>query len=70
MSIVRTEFTLSTTDESFAIPGDVSAEQIVTNYATQFPALRTMTNTSSVVTVEGVGEVRKIIFSPRTGTKG
>lgn len=70
MSIVRTEFYIQTTDEAFTLPGDLSAERIIADYSSQFPALRSMASTSEVVTVDGVGQVRKITFTARTGTKG
>lgn len=70
MAIARTQFTVTSTDEEYQVPGDFSSAQIVNNYSTQVPGLRNMVAEESVITVEGVGQVRNIVFKPRTGTKG
>ena len=70
MTVVRTQFTVTSTDEEFSVPGDLNAAQIIASYSTQVPALRNMAHTESVRNVDGVGSVRFITFSPRTGTKG
>jgi len=69
MAATRTIFTVTSTDEEFSIPGDLSPETIVANYSSTVSGLRNMTASSSYVTVDGES-VRKITFSPRTGTKG
>lgn len=68
-TIVRTEFTVVSTDTEYGLPGDWSADSIKRNYAAQISGL------SNMVAEERIenrvdGSVRIITFKPRTGTKG
>ncbi|MNK27625.1 hypothetical protein D3C87_459870 [compost metagenome] len=68
-TIVRTEFTVVSTDTEYTLPGDWSADTIKRNYAGQVPGLNSMTAAEQVVVRNGES-IRVITFSPRTGTKG
>ena len=69
MAINRTEITVTSMDSSFSVPGDMSPQQIQANYATQLQGIGNMSYTDNVET-RSDGEVRVVVFSPRTGTKG
>lgn len=64
-AITRTVFEVQSTGQEFDIPGDFTADQIVSSYQGNIPGLANM---QSVVREEG--DTRTITFSPRTGTKG
>lgn len=70
MAVTTTEFTISTTGESFSVPGDFSSAQIVANYAGDAPAIRNMQATERVETRGDGTQIRLITFSPRLGNKG
>lgn len=69
MTIVRTEFTIVSTDTEYTLPGDWNADSIKRNYATQIPGINGMQASERTETRNGE-QVRVITFSPRTGTKG
>ncbi len=71
MAIVRTELIVTSSDSDYAVPGDMSAAQLITAYSTQIPGLSNMTHTERTeYRAELGGDVRVVTFSPRTGTKG
>lgn len=65
MAITSTNIVIVSTDTSYNIPGDWSAEQVVATYASQIPGINNMT-AETVITED----VKTITFKPRTGTKG
>ena len=65
MAITSTNIVIVSTDTSYNIPGDWTAEQIVSNYSAQIPNLNSMTAETTIVE-----DVKTISFKPRTGTKG
>jgi hypothetical protein len=66
MSEVRTTvFEVVSTGQEFSVPGDWTAEQIVSSYGAHISGLGSM---SSEVTLDG--DTKSIVFRPRTGTKG
>ena len=69
MAIVKTEITITSTNDTYMAPGDLSIQQIKDNYADVIPGLRNMVGVTSVRTVDGQ-EIRSITFSPQTGSKG
>ena len=69
MAVVKTEFTVTSADSTYQIPGDWTPAQIVQNYASQVPGIGNMSFTERVET-RADGDVRVVTFSPRTGTKG
>ena len=68
--IVKTTVIITSTDSEYSLPGDVSVADIIASYSSQIPGLSSMQNSSQVQNIEGIGSVRVITFSPRTGTKG
>lgn len=69
-NIVRTELIVTTNDTDYQVPGDMSAQQLITAYGASIPGLSNMTHETRVEYREGVGNVRVVTFKPRTGTKG
>jgi hypothetical protein len=65
MAVTTTIFEVVSSGQEFQIPGDWTPEQIVSTYSSNIPGLGNMT---PEVTVEG--DVKRIVFRPRTGTKG
>lgn len=65
MAITSTNIVIVSTDTSYNIPGDWSADQVVATYASQIPGINNMT-AETVITED----VKTISFKPRTGTKG
>lgn len=63
--ITRTVFEVQSTGQEFDIPGDFTADQIVSSYSGNIPGLANMQ-----AQVREEGDTRTITFSPRTGTKG
>lgn len=70
MAIVRTIVDITSSDSSYEIPGDLTADQFINGYGAQVQGLSNMSNTSRVENRAGVGEVRVLTFTPRQGTKG
>jgi predicted regulator of Ras-like GTPase activity (Roadblock/LC7/MglB family) len=64
-AVASTNIVVVSTDTSYNIPGDWSAEQISSTYAAQIPGLSNMTAETTIV-----GDVKTVTFKPRTGTKG
>lgn len=69
MAIVKTEFTVTSQDTSYQIPGDWTAAAIIANYSSQVPGIGNMVATETIET-RAEGQVKVITFTPRTGTKG
>jgi hypothetical protein len=69
-NVVRTELILTTTDSDYQVPGDMSPQQLVAAYGASIPGLANMTFTERYEFRDGLGNVRIVTFSPRTGTKG
>lgn len=65
MAIAETKFDVVSSGQSYTVPGEWSAAQIVSMYSATIAGLGNMD--SSVV---DEGTVRTITFRPRTGTKG
>jgi hypothetical protein len=65
MTINVTIFEVVSTGQEFQVPGDQEVSAIVSAYSANIPGLASM---DSKVTVEG--DTKRIVFSPRTGTKG
>lgn len=65
MSITSTKIVISTTGQTFTLPGASSAEQVKTMYGSSVPAINSMDASTS-----DDGSVRTITFSARVGTKG
>jgi hypothetical protein len=70
VTIARTELIVTSSDSDYQVPGDMTAAQLVTAYASQIPGLSSMTSTERIEYRDGIGNVRVVTFSPRTGTKG
>lgn len=68
-TIVRTEIIVTTNDTDYQVPGDMSAQQVITAYSASIPGLSNMTYEERIETRD-IGQVRVITFKPRTGTKG
>ncbi len=64
-AVTSTNIVIVSTDTEYNIPGDWSAEQIATTYASQIPGIGNMVAETSIT-----GEVKTVTFKPRTGTKG
>lgn len=64
-AIASTNIVVVSTDTSYNIPGDWTAEQIVSNYSAQIPNLNSMTAETTII-----DDVKTVTFKPRTGTKG
>lgn len=69
MAVTTTNMIITATDQSFAVPGDWSAAQLVANYSSQLPGLANYAYTESVATGAD-GDVRTVTFTPKTGNKG
>lgn len=69
-NIVRTELIVTSLDTDYQVPGDMSIAQLVNAYSTSIAGLANMTASERIETRDGVGQVRVVTFSPRTGTKG
>jgi hypothetical protein len=65
MAIETTIMEIVSTGQEFTIPGDWSPEQLVATYGSNITGLSSM---ASEVTTEG--STKRIVFRPRTGTKG
>lgn len=65
MAVGTTVVEIASTGQEYSIPGDRTPEQIVAAYTANIPGLGNM---QSEVTVEG--DTKRIVFRPRTGTKG
>ena len=65
MAITSTNIVVVSTDTSYNIPGDWTAEQIAATYATQIPGLSNMVAETTITE-----DVKTVTFKPRTGTKG
>jgi hypothetical protein len=69
--VVRTELIITSSDTDYQIPGDMSASQLQTVYASQIPGLSNMVHETTVAYREALGgNVRTVTFKPKTGTKG
>lgn len=68
--IVRTELIVTSSDSDYQVPGDMSISQLVAAYSSAIPGLANMTSSEDIQNRPGVGRVRVVTFSPRTGTKG
>ncbi len=69
MAIVRTIIKVPTTDTQYSIPGDYTASQVQTMYASNIPGISNMTATTETATYAD-GDERIITFQPRSGNKG
>lgn len=69
MAVIKTIINVASTDTEYTIPGDWSADQIKTNYASDIPGIASMQYEERLIAVDG-GQAREITFKPRTGTKG
>jgi hypothetical protein len=69
MAIVRTIISIPSQDSQYAIPGEYTAAQVQTMYATQIPGIANMTSTVTEA-VGPTGEERTITFAARAGNKG
>ena len=65
MAVNTTIFEVISTGQEFSIPGDYSADQIISSYSANVPGLGSMEHTVTVT--DGV---KRIVFRPRTGAKG
>lgn len=65
MTITETKFDVVSSGQSYSIPGEWTAAQIVNMYSATIPGLSNM-ESSSV----DEGNIRTITFRPKTGTKG
>lgn len=65
MSITSTKVVISTTGQTFTLPGAQTADQVKSMYGSSVPVINSMD-----ARVEEAGEVRTITFVQRTGTKG
>ena len=65
MSTTTTKIVISTTGQTFTLPGSHTAEQVKSLYGSSVPAINSMDASSS-----DDGEVRTLTFSARVGTKG
>lgn len=65
MSIESTKVVISTTGQTFTLPGSQTAEQVKSIYGASLPAINSMDASSSED-----GTVRTLTFSARVGTKG
>lgn len=65
MSISATRMVISTSGQTFEIPGDFSAQQLVSMYGASVPGLTELQATTATA-----GSVRTVTFSPRQGSKG
>jgi hypothetical protein len=65
MAITSTKIVISTTGQTFIVPGASTAEQVKNLYGSSVPAINSMD-----ADVSDDGEVRTITFRARTGTKG
>lgn len=65
MAIATTNFTIASTGQSFTIPGEWDAAQLINMYSATISGLAGMEST-----VQDEGTVRTVTFRPRTGTKG
>jgi len=67
MTIANTIMEVVSTGQEFNIPGEWTAAQLVESYSGSVSGLGGM---QSAVTTENDGTTRRVVFSPRTGTKG
>lgn len=65
MAITTTKIVISTTGQTFALPGAQTVEQVKSMYGSSVPAINSMDGS-----VTESGEERTITFAARTGTKG
>ena len=65
MAVSNTNIVIVSTDTEYNIPGDWSADQIATTYASQIPGIGNMVAETSIT-----GDLKTVTFKPRTGTKG
>lgn len=65
MAINTTKIVISTTGQTFTLPGAQTVDQVKSMYGSSVPAINSMDGTSS-----DVGEERTITFAARVGTKG
>lgn len=65
MAITETKFDVVSSGQSYSVPGEWTAAQIVSMYSATISGLGSMDST-----VVDEGSVRTITFRPRTGTKG
>ena len=65
MSITETKFDVVSSGQSYSVPGEWTAAQIMNMYSATIPGLSNMDNTS-----QDEGSIRTITFRPKTGTKG
>jgi hypothetical protein len=63
--VTQTVFEVVSTGQEFSVPGNWTPEQIVSSYSAHISGLGSM---ASEVTTEG--DTKRIVFRPRTGTKG
>jgi ribosomal protein L17 len=68
-TVAQTVLIVTSTDSEYTVPGDMTAQQLVTAYSSQIPGLSSMTS-SERYEDRAIGRVRIVTFSPRTGTKG
>ena len=64
-SVTTTNIVIVSTDSEYNIPGDWTAEQIASNYASAIPGIGNM---QAEVSVDG--DVKTVTFKPKTGGKG
>ena len=69
MAIVKTIIKVPSIYAVYNVPGDWSATQIQQMYAQQISGIANMTSTVTTST-SPEGEVREIVFAPRSGNKG
>lgn len=65
MSITSTKVVISTTGQTFTLPGAQTVDQVKSMYGASVPVINSMDADTSEA-----GEVRTITFRARTGTKG
>lgn len=69
MTVVRTIIRVPSQDAQYSIPGEWTAAQVQSMYATQIPGISTMTSTVEDSTGPN-GAERTITFAQRSGNKG
>lgn len=67
MAVSVTIFEVVSTGQEYSVPGDRTPEQLVAAYSANVPGLSGM---QSEVTFEDDGATKRVVFRPRTGTKG
>lgn len=70
MSIVKTVIRVPSQGTSYSIPGEWTADQVKTNYASNIQGLNAMNAETTDDTEAPEGTVRTITFTERSGNKG